>query len=774
LEQQVHNLASQLAEPRDDYRQFDQLNPRLAAIEQSLNANQDAILVAARQAAEDVIASAKFHGQSSDGAAALALANDLKALEILARKSDERNSKTFEAIHDTLLKIVDRLNTVETNKIAPEAPQKMAAAPRLPVADYAPTPMPPKLDLGNQVPSMDAGDMNDAAVFEDFEPMPVRSPAEAALAAAKAAKGMSVELKEKPAAMAEPAKGGFLSNLTKSLRKADPKSEMVVLPGTNLDPALGDLEPAMMPVQSPVDERPQEASAGTPDLNAIMKRVRDERKNTSDAPADETAKADFLAAARRAAKAAAADVEILRGKSNAGAKKNSGGIAALLQSQRKPIMIVAFAAILALTGLQLSKAFLSGPAPDSPEISESAPATLDMPAAETPAAIAQDDLGETSEITPNADALPAGETAVRTVEPAPAGANEAAAPAAGEPETVAAAPVAQVPAAETVAAETPVVEEPKVAERAKVDAAPQQETAAAPAANALPVDSVGPIALREAAAKGDSKALFEVATRYADGRGTAKNAALAAEWFKKAADTGFAPAQFRIGSYYEKGIGVERSPQKAKELYQLSAEQGNASAMHNLAVLHAMGAAGPADNDSAAQWFIKAAEFGVKDSQFNLGILYAKGLGVKQNLEESYKWFALAAKAGDTDAGKKRDEIAQALRPEQLQKARATAELWKAKPVKIETNIVDVPDAWKSDSATTAAIAPESLTKAIRNIQAILNQNGFDAGAPDGKMGGKTKKAIAAYQKANGMPATGEVDEALINSLLKKVNPKKS
>jgi len=45
-----------------------------------------------------------------------------------------------------------------------------------------------------------------------------------------------------------------------------------------------------------------------------------------------------------------------------------------------------------------------------------------------------------------------------------------------------------------------------------------------------------------------------------------------------------------------------------------------------------------------------------------------------QNLEESYKWFALVAKTGDKDAAAKRDEVANSLRPEQLQKARATAE----------------------------------------------------------------------------------------------------
>src|SRR5690606_34223392 len=126
--------------------------------------------------------------------------------------------------------------------------------------------------------------------------------------------------------------------------------------------------------------------------------------------------------------------------------------------------------------------------------------------------------------------------------------------------------------------------------------------------------------------------------------------------------------------FYEKGIGVARDIAEAKRWYRQAAESGNASAMHNLAVLHAMGAEGDADNEAASRWFLRAAELGVRDSQFNLGILSAKGVGMEQNLQEAYKWFALVAKAGDKDAAEKRDEIARALRPEQLETARAAAE----------------------------------------------------------------------------------------------------
>ncbi len=778
LERQVQNLASQLAMPRDDYSQFDQLNPRLAAIEQSLNANQDAILIAARQAAEDVIASAQFHANSSDGEAALGLANDLKALEVLARKSDERNTKTFEAIHDTLLKIVDRLNSVETAKPV-AAPIHAAPAPQMSDLPSSTMPKTPKLDLGVNTPPFDDSAFPDEPAFEDFEPVPVRSPAEAALAAAHAAKGMALDLKS---AAPKVEKGGFLSKFTRSSRRNEPKLNDQ-LPGTTLVGSDVQLEPSFEAQETASQDRPENSISGTPDLGAIMKRVRDERKTSGDAPIDETAKADFLAAARRAAKAAAADVEILRAKSANSPKKSEGGIAGLLQSQRKPIMMVAFAAILALGGWQLSKAFLAGDETNTADVSQG---VVDQAEPAKPASMAadQDAMSPTDGSAKNVDAVDSQGAATADL---PVTANAApvdqttpvdqadTAENADAPKTVDVAQEAKADEPKAAGDVAPMLSEPTLAdskamEPAKGDTAPAMDTSAKPnAASDLPAVEVGPIALREAAANGDNKALFEIATRYADGRGVNKDMKKAVEWYQKAADAGFAPAQFRIGSYYEKGTGVERSPQKAKEFYQLAAQQGNASAMHNLAVLYAMGAAGPTDNDSAAQWFVKAAELGVKDSQFNLGILAAKGLGVPQNLEESYKWFALAAKAGDKDAAGKRDEIANVLRPDQLQKAKAKTELWKAKPVNPDSNAVEVPESWKADGGQTASVDPVNVTKAIRNIQAILNKSGYDAGAPDGKMGEKTKKAIAAYQKANGMEATGQIDDALIKSLLKKV-----
>src|SRR5262245_4715851 len=186
--------------------------------------------------------------------------------------------------------------------------------------------------------------------------------------------------------------------------------------------------------------------------------------------------------------------------------------------------------------------------------------------------------------------------------------------------------------------------------------------------------------LRTAAAKGDPAAEFEVAIRLAEGRGTPQNFAAAAEWFERAAKQGLPPAQFRLGGLYEKGMGVKKDLDAARRLYLAAAQAGNAKAMYNLAVLYAEGADGRPDYQNAAHWFRKAADHGVTDSQYNLGVLYARGIGVETNLAEAYKWFALAAREGDRDSAKKRDELGTRLDQATAAAAQAAVRTWVAEP----------------------------------------------------------------------------------------------
>jgi localization factor PodJL len=221
-----------------------------------------------------------------------------------------------------------------------------------------------------------------------------------------------------------------------------------------------------------------------------------------------------------------------------------------------------------------------------------------------------------------------------------------------------------------------------------------------PTVNALPA-SFGP-ALRTAAAAGDRSAEYEIAMRYAEGRGVARNMAEAVRWLERAANTGFVPAQFRLASLYEKGEGVKKNIVAARKLYVAAAEKGHAKAMHNLAVLYAEGVDGKPDYTTAAQWFRRAAAHGVADSQFNLAILYARGIGIEQNLTESYKWFALAANTGDQDAARKRDEVAGRLDPQTLMAARLAAQTFTVQREPEEATSIKAPlGGW--DRATAAA-----------------------------------------------------------------------
>ena len=197
----------------------------------------------------------------------------------------------------------------------------------------------------------------------------------------------------------------------------------------------------------------------------------------------------------------------------------------------------------------------------------------------------------------------------------------------------------------------------------------QPETGPAVYSDRLPVALGGP-RLRNAALAGNSAAAYEVAMRYAEGRGVPVNLEEAARWFERASAKGLAPAQFRYASLLEKGQGVKKDLAQARRLYVAAAAKGNAKAMHNLAVLYAEGIEGRPDYTSAAQWFTKAALHGVPDSQYNLGVLAARGLGTPKNFADSYKWFALAAAQGDKEAARKRDEVAGQLDPAALAAAK--------------------------------------------------------------------------------------------------------
>jgi localization factor PodJL len=210
--------------------------------------------------------------------------------------------------------------------------------------------------------------------------------------------------------------------------------------------------------------------------------------------------------------------------------------------------------------------------------------------------------------------------------------------------------------------------------------------------------------LLAAASAGNPAAAYEIASRYADGRGVPQSYKDAAGWYERAARSGLAPAQFRLGTMYEKGLGVSKDTKEARRLYLAAADQQNAKAMHNIAVLYAEGIDGKPDYRSAAQWFRKAADRGIVDSQYNLAILFARGIGVEQDMVQSYKWFSLAAAGGDKDAAKKRDDVAGRLDQGRLAQARDAIASFRVTPQPEEAVTVKLPpEGWEKASRPVAA-----------------------------------------------------------------------
>jgi localization factor PodJL len=434
--------------------------------------------------------------------------------------------------------------------------------------------------------------------------------------------------------------------------------------------------------------------------------------------AEPAGKANFIAAARRAAQAAAADASSEGTRSPETRTRGSalGTIGAAIAKRRRPLMIGIGVLLLVLGTLQLVTGMLGsgGPRPAPSETSAPRGGASSLPAPQSTGPAAPTDLAPARP--PAAESEPENDSKIIPADPA--GANPPAARAAGQAAPLdGLAPV--IPPFPTVPGSADVTGSTGRAPATVAVAPPASAPpAAAPSATADKPPTIAGPGLRAAALAGNPAAEYELAVRYAEGRGVPASVEESVHWFERAANHGLAPAQYRLGSLYEKGQGVKKDREAARRLYTAAANKGNGKAMHNLAVLYAEGLNGEPDYRTASQWFRKAADYGVADSQYNLGILYARGIGVEQNLAESYKWFALAAQQGDKDAIKKRDEVAARLDAQSLVAARLATQTWTADPQPEDAVDVKVPaGGWEKPAAPPhpakvkpAVGAPRKLT----------------------------------------------------------------
>lgn len=85
-----------------------------------------------------------------------------------------------------------------------------------------------------------------------------------------------------------------------------------------------------------------------------------------------------------------------------------------------------------------------------------------------------------------------------------------------------------------------------------------------------------------------------------------------------------------------------------------------------------------------------------------------------------------------------------------------------AKAVLLDGKIKPPPSADQLKAALNKVMASSDL---VRDIQFALTRLGYDPGPTDGFMGGKTRSAIRAYEKAAGLPQTGAPSGALLTHM---------
>ncbi len=214
----------------------------------------------------------------------------------------------------------------------------------------------------------------------------------------------------------------------------------------------------------------------------------------------------------------------------------------------------------------------------------------------------------------------------------------------------------------------------------------------------------------------------------------AKNYAEALSAYRKAAEAGGKHSQFMLANMYLAGEGVKRDPEQYLAWMRQSAGNGYPPANYLMGMVSLR--SNPA---AAAKHFMRAAEGEHGAAMHMLGLMYAGGTGVPQSEAEALRWFRMAAAQGIP-----------------VQKGFMT-----------EAGLQSYRNSLKAPGRQVAEKGGKGL---IREIQQRLKDLGYQPGAADGVPGSKTRAAIEAYQRANGLQPDGLASAALLESLRGQAN----
>jgi TPR repeat protein len=153
-------------------------------------------------------------------------------------------------------------------------------------------------------------------------------------------------------------------------------------------------------------------------------------------------------------------------------------------------------------------------------------------------------------------------------------------------------------------------------------------------------------ALRSHAAAGDSNAQLDLAIRYRDGKGVAKDDAESLAWAHRAADQGNADAMDFVGFTYLRGAVVKRRPEVAFGYFKAAANESGQAAF-DLGQCY-FGAQGTEqDCEKALEWWKKAAEMGNGRAAACAAMAYRSGEGVAPDAVQARRLAERAAELND-------------------------------------------------------------------------------------------------------------------------------
>ena len=202
--------------------------------------------------------------------------------------------------------------------------------------------------------------------------------------------------------------------------------------------------------------------------------------------------------------------------------------------------------------------------------------------------------------------------------------------------------------------------------------------------------------LRAEARLGNGSAQFDLAKRYAEGKGVRQDDSLALKWYLEASRSGVQQATLcaadcflygkgvnkdtqkylqilsdaaksgdvlailRLGKAYEKGIGTDKNPTMAFKLYEAAAKQGNADGLLEVGECYRYGFGVGKDIETALKYYGEAVH---KDSRLvsalagfylSIGKDHWNGEnGFEKNHEDALKVIKMAFDLHNTDSGKK-------------------------------------------------------------------------------------------------------------------------